>query len=46
MLLLARHDELKLLEKERGEASSHPRAGHLKLLCPNCRREMILGEQW
>ncbi|MDD5382468.1 MAG: 4Fe-4S dicluster domain-containing protein [Candidatus Margulisbacteria bacterium] len=45
-LLLARHDELKLLEKQRGESSPHPRAGHLKLLCPNCRREMILKEQW
>ncbi|MCU0641044.1 MAG: 4Fe-4S binding protein [Candidatus Margulisbacteria bacterium] len=45
-LLLARHDELKLLEKERGANSPHPRAGHLKLLCPNCRREMIVKEQW
>lgn len=45
-LLLARHDELKLLEKQRGENSPHPRAGHLKLLCPGCRREMILKEQW
>ena len=45
-LLLARHDELKLLEQERGGESPHPRAGHLKLLCPNCRREMIVKEQW
>jgi len=45
-LLLARHDELQMLEKERGQASPHPRGGHLKLLCPNCRREMILKEQW
>jgi len=45
-LLLARHDELNLLEKERGQASPHPRAGHLKILCPNCRREMIVKEQW
>jgi formate hydrogenlyase subunit 6/NADH:ubiquinone oxidoreductase subunit I len=45
-LLLARHDELQLLAKERGQASPHPRSGHLKFLCPNCRREMILKEQW
>ena len=45
-LLLARHAELKLLEKERPQDSPHPRAGHLKMLCPACRREMILGEQW
>jgi formate hydrogenlyase subunit 6/NADH:ubiquinone oxidoreductase subunit I len=45
-LLLARHDELKLLEQERGQNSPHPRAGHLKMLCPNCRREMIIKEQW
>jgi hydrogenase-4 component H len=45
-LLLARHDELKLLEKELPSESPHPRAGHLKFLCPNCRREMILKEQW
>jgi hydrogenase-4 component H len=45
-LLLARHAELKLLEEQRGSDSPHPRAGHLKLLCPNCRREMIVKEQW
>ena len=45
-LLMARHDELKLLEKELPSESPHKRAGHLKMLCPNCRREMILGEQW
>lgn len=45
-LLLARHDELKLLEKERPSENPHKRAGHLKILCPNCRREMILKEQW
>ncbi|MBN3033515.1 MAG: 4Fe-4S binding protein [Candidatus Saganbacteria bacterium] len=45
-LLLARHDELQLLEKERGQASPHPRAGHLRFLCPSCRREMILKEQF
>jgi len=41
-LLRARHDDLKDLPL----ASPHKRAGHLKLLCPNCRREMILKEQW
>lgn len=45
-LLLARHAELKLLEEQRGQESPHPRSGHLKFLCPNCRREMILKEQW
>lgn len=45
-LLLARHDELKLLAKEQPLKSPHKRAGHLKMLCPNCRREMILKEQW
>lgn len=45
-LLLARHQELKLLEKDLPSASPHKRAGHLKILCPNCRREMILREQW
>jgi hydrogenase-4 component H len=45
-LLLARHDELKMLEAERPSQSPHWRSGHLKMLCPNCRREMILKEQW
>jgi hydrogenase-4 component H len=44
-LLLARHNELKLLESI-PQDSPHKRAGHLKMLCPNCRREMILKEQW
>jgi hydrogenase-4 component H len=44
-LLLARHAELKLLEEEKVN-SPHIRAGHLKILCPNCRREVILNEQW
>jgi len=45
-LLLARHDELKLLEAEQPSESPHRRADHLKMLCPNCRREIILKEQW
>jgi len=45
-LLLARHDELKLLEADMPSESPHKRAGHLKMLCPNCRREVILTEQW
>jgi hydrogenase-4 component H len=45
-LLMARHTELKLIEKEMPSESPHKRAGHLKILCPNCRREMILKEEW
>jgi len=45
-LLLARHDELKLLEADQPLCSPHWRSGHLKMLCPNCRREIILKEQW
>jgi hydrogenase-4 component H len=45
-LILARHKELKLLEKDLPADSPHKRAGHLRMLCPNCRREMILKEQW
>jgi len=45
-LLLARHDELKLLEADQPLNSFHKRADHLKFLCPNCRREIILKEQW
>jgi formate hydrogenlyase subunit 6/NADH:ubiquinone oxidoreductase subunit I len=45
-LLLAKHEELRLLEKDLPNDSPHKRAGHLKMLCPNCRREVILTEQW
>ena len=45
-LLIARHDELKLLEADQPSDSPHWRSGHLKMLCPNCRREIILKEQW
>jgi len=45
-LLLARHEELKALENDLPEGSPHKRSGHLKMLCPNCRREIILTEQW
>jgi hypothetical protein len=44
-LILARHSELKVLLNQAAD-SPHPRSGHLKILCPNCRREMILKEQW
>jgi formate hydrogenlyase subunit 6/NADH:ubiquinone oxidoreductase subunit I len=44
-LLLARHLELKLVESI-PQGSPHKRSGHLRLLCPSCRREMILKEQW
>lgn len=45
-LLLARHEELKLLAKQLPAASPHPRGEHLQIVCPNCRREFILREQW
>jgi hydrogenase-4 component H len=45
-LLLARHDELKLLEADQPSDSPHWRSEHMKMLCPNCRREIILKEQW
>jgi hydrogenase-4 component H len=45
-LLMARLKDIKLLESEQPSQSPHKRAGHLKMLCPNCRREMILEEQW
>jgi hydrogenase-4 component H len=46
-LLLARHAELNLLSREEVPVNSpHPRAGHLQFICPNCRREMIVKEQW
>ena len=45
-LLLARHDELKLLEDDRPLNSPHKRGDHLKLVCPHCRAEIILKEQW
>lgn len=44
-LLLARHAELGLI-RDLPVKSSHPRAGHLTFLCPNCRRQMIIKEQW
>ncbi|OGC29416.1 hypothetical protein A2311_06755 [candidate division WOR-1 bacterium RIFOXYB2_FULL_48_7] len=44
-LMLARNKELQLVE-DRPQTSSHQRGDHLKLLCPNCRREVILREQW
>lgn len=44
-LMLARHLELKVLA-DLPVTSPHQRAGHLQFLCPNCRRLMILKEQW
>ena len=41
-LLRARHQELKDIPSQ----SPHFRSGHLKMLCPNCRRETIIKEQW
>ena len=45
-LLLARHIELKLIDEEIRSDSPNKRAGHLRMICPNCRREMIVKEQW
>jgi hypothetical protein len=45
-LLLARSAELKLFINDLPTASPHMRSDHLKFLCPNCRREIILKEQW
>ncbi|MFH1389948.1 MAG: 4Fe-4S binding protein [Candidatus Margulisiibacteriota bacterium] len=44
-LLMARGAELKLYSSQ-PEKTPHRRGGHLRLLCPNCRREMIITEQW
>ena len=45
-LLLARQAELKQLIAKLPLNSPHRRAKHLSFLCPHCRREMILTEQW
>ena len=45
-LMLTRHLELKAIPDNLPTNSPHKRSGHLTLLCPNCRREMILREQW
>ncbi|MCX5750266.1 MAG: 4Fe-4S dicluster domain-containing protein [Candidatus Saganbacteria bacterium] len=44
-VMLAKQKELELLENIVKD-SPHPRGGHLRFLCPNCRREQILKEQW
>ena len=44
-LLMARGAELKLYSSS-PENTPHQRGGHLRLLCPTCRREMIVNEQW
>lgn len=46
-IFLARHDDLALLEKTapRGE-SPHKRSDYIRVLCPNCRREVIFTEEW
>ncbi len=46
-VLLAKHDELKLLEEIApwGEPT-HKRSDYIRILCPNCRREVIFTEQW
>jgi len=46
-ILLMRHDELELLPTSLGEdKQAYKRADHLKVLCPQCRREVIFEEQW
>jgi formate hydrogenlyase subunit 6/NADH:ubiquinone oxidoreductase subunit I len=45
-LMLARQLALQLIPQELPLNSPHKRAGHLQIICPDCRREMILKEQW
>jgi hydrogenase-4 component H len=45
-LLLAAMKELKLPLGLPPTRSVHGRSGHLKFLCPHCRREVITKEQW
>lgn len=44
-LLMTKHKELGLLNDTKS-LSENKRAGHLQVLCPNCRREIIITEQW
>ena len=45
-LFMIRNAQLKLQKDKLAIASPHKRAGHLQVICPNCRREMILKEQF
>jgi hydrogenase-4 component H len=45
-LFMVRNAQLKLQKDKLAIASPHKRAGHLQVICPNCRREMILKEQF
>ncbi len=45
-LFLTRNKQLQLIDDNLSLKSPHKRAGHLQVICPNCRREMILKEQF
>jgi formate hydrogenlyase subunit 6/NADH:ubiquinone oxidoreductase subunit I len=45
-LMMVRNAQLKLQQDKLAIASPHKRAGHLQVICPNCRREMIVKEQF
>lgn len=45
-LFLIRNKQLQLVGDDLAQGSPHKRAGHLQVICPNCRREMILKEQF
>ncbi len=46
-LVLARQQELNTVEMDPQPNGSHPyRSDHQRLLCPNCRRKVILNEIW
>jgi hydrogenase-4 component H len=44
-VMLAKQLELGLIDSTIDNVS-HPRGGHIRFLCPHCRREQILKEQW
>ena len=44
-VLLAKQKDLGMLESEVTN-TPHPRGGQIKFLCPHCRRQQILTEQW
>jgi hydrogenase-4 component H len=44
-VLLAKQQDLGYLDAL-AKNPPHPRGGHLRFLCPHCRREQILTEQW
>jgi len=47
-LFMASHRELELLEKTRPDRKEQPleRSDFLKILCPKCRKQLTLKEEW